>query len=208
MSYFPKDTKKLPILFVHIPKAAGTSVRKWYGKQYKKYHKCMHGSMSHPIIYNTSRTMPSFTIVRNPYDLVYSWYRYKRQMLDETRHKDPKELAAWEKGFEYWLERYKDKINFTKDNLTGDFNKISPMYSQLSYCRSTKGKISVDYILQLENLKKDWNIIKELTNSTIDLEIHNKSDLQKNYREAYTPATKKIVEQYYQEDLDFFNYSF
>jgi len=207
MSYFPKDTSKLPILFVHIPKAAGTSVRQWYSKQYKKYHKCMHGSMSHREIYRVSRTMPSFTIVRNPYDLVYSWYRYKRQMLDETRHKDPKELEAWEKGFEYWLERYVDKINFTKDKVLGDFNKISPSYSQLSYCKR-KNKICIDYILKLENISQDWKIIQELTKSPYTLEMHNRSNLQKDYRDAHTSVTKQIVEKYYEEDLETFDYNF
>lgn len=167
----------------------------------------MHGSMSHREIYRVSRSMPSFTIVRNPYALVYSWYRYKRQMLDETRHKDPKELEAWDKGFEYWLERYVDKINFSKDKVLGDFNKISPSYSQLSYCKR-KGKICIDYILKLENIEQDWKIIQELTKSPYTLEIHNPSNLQKDYRDAYTPITKNIVQKYYEEDLETFDYSF
>ena len=150
MSYYPANVSYKPLLFIHIPKTAGTSVREWYKKRYGKFNKCMHGSIDHPVLREVSKTMPSFSIVRNPYDLVYSWYRYKSKMLKETRHRDPKELAAWHKGFDYWLQNYIDKINLTKDK-QGTFNKISPSFDQLSYLTLGE-KVSVSTILKLENI--------------------------------------------------------
>ena len=206
MSYYPANVSYKPLLFIHIPKAAGSSVRAWYKKRYGKFYKSMHGSVNHPVLKEINKTMHSFTIVRNPYDLVFSWYRYKYSMLEETRHRDPEELAAWHKGFDYWLQNYAEKINLTKDK-QGTYNKISPSYNQLSYI-STNGKVKVNTILRFESLDKDWGLINAICGSEIQLPYQNKTKVQGDYKTAYTVTSKKIVEQYYKDDLEFFNYNF
>lgn len=207
MSYYPKANSQTPLLFIHIPKAAGSSVRQWYKRAYGKYHKVMHGAVTHPVLEAANREMASFTIVRNPYDLVYSWYRYKRQMLDETRHRDPTELAAWNRGFEYWLERYVDKINLTKWG-NSQFNRISPCFSQLSYITNKQGRVCVDHVLKLEQLESDWKIIKSITGTDLDLVRVNQSRVTGERESAYTARCKQLVEKYYGDDLEQFCYSF
>ena len=206
MSYYPKNADHKPLLFIHIPKAAGSSVREWYRLRYGKFHKCMHGSVSHPVLREVNKSMPSFTIVRNPYDLVYSWYRYKIKMLGETRHRDEKELRAWHKGFDYWLQYYFDKVNLTIDK-QGTFNKISPSFTQLSYI-SANSEIAVDYVIQLENISAEWKTIQEVSASNIDLPVTNVSQLQGSYKTAYTSNSKRIVELSYKDDLNKWNYTF
>lgn len=207
MSYYPRNLNHTkPLLFIHIPKSAGTSVKLWYKKVYSKFEKVTHGGLSHPVLESVSQQMESFTIVRNPYDLVYSWYRYKKQMLSETRHRDPKELATWHKGFEYWLERYFTKVNLTK---YGDsYNKISPSFSQSSYLKDSAGNFKIDHVLQLENIQQDWDKIKSLTSTQFDLDQRNRSKVTGNYKGAYNANTRRIVEQAYSEDLERFKYVF
>jgi len=101
-------------VFIHIPKTAGISVQNWYRETYGKFHKCMHGDVNHHVLSHVNARMKSWCVVRNPYDLVHSWYRYKHQMLQESRHRDADEHAAWRKGFEYWLEHYIEKINYIR----------------------------------------------------------------------------------------------
>ena len=178
----------------------------WYKRVYGKYEKVTHGGLNHPVLQKLNDSMTSFTIVRNPYDLVYSWYRYKKQMLSETRHRDPQELAAWHKGFEYWLERYFTKVNLTK---WGEcYNKISPSYTQSSYLTDSAGNWAVDHILKLENIQQDWQVIKQLTGTEYDLAWQNRSQVSGNYKSAYNANTRRLIERHYREDLERFGYSF
>lgn len=212
MSYWPKNYTQnpRPLLFIHIPKTAGLSVQQWYRKTYGKFHKCMHGGASHPILADINARIESFCVVRNPYDLVYSWYRYKRQMLDETRHKDPQELHAWEQGFDYWVQHYIDKVNYTTDkSRPGEFNPISPGFSQLMYLKNPRGKVDINYTLKFESLEKDFEVIKLASGSTHGLGHTNKTTVEnRGYRTAYTVQSRKIVDSIYKEDLDYFNYDF
>jgi hypothetical protein len=212
MSYWPRHISEEhpPLVFVHIPKTAGTSIRDWYKHTYGKFEKSMHASRSHPVLERAAQHCASFSVVRNPYDLVYSWYRYKREMLGETRHRDPKELAAWEKGFSYWLPRYVDKVNYSPDK-TGyrDFNPISPGYTQLSYLRNSTGAVDCTFTLRFERLQQDFAIVKDYARSTYDLPVKNVTQIEsRDYRTAYDVATRRIVERIYSEDLEFFNYDF
>lgn len=206
MSYYPASNADSPLLFIHIPKTAGSSVKHWYKQRYKKFHKCMHGMISHPALKQAAAEMPSFAIVRNPYDLVYSWYRYKEKMLKEPRHKDKLERWAWNRGFDFWLQRYAEKINYTP-NKQGSANPISPSFSQLRYI-SISGKIMIDHILRFENLSSEWNLIKQLSSCNIDLVHVNSTERKGSYRSAYTPESKRIVEKYYRSDLEKFSYVF
>lgn len=212
MSYWPKYIEEdvNPLLFIHIPKTAGLSIQQWYRKTYGKFNKCMHGSISHPVLQDINKRIESFCVVRNPYDLVYSWYRYKRQMLDETRHRDPQELAAWERGFDYWLQHYFEKINYTADkSREGEFNPISPSFTQLSYIRNSNGSPDINYTLRFERLSEDFQIIKSVSNSKHDLGFENKTQVEdRGYRTVYTVLSRRIVDSVYSEDLEYFNYDF
>jgi len=206
MSYYPTNSNDSPLLFIHIPKTAGTSVRHWYKQRYGKFHKCMHGTVSHPVLKKVLTEMPSFAIVRNPYDLVYSWYRYKEKILKETAHRDKTEQWAWNRGFDFWLQRHAEKVNFVVDK-QGSVNPISPSFSQLRYL-SISGKIMVDHVLKYERIDSDWDTVNQLANCNISLPKTNITERQGNYRSAYTPESKRIVEKYYRTDLEKFSYIF
>lgn len=211
MSYWPKNNYPFPppVAFIHIPKTAGISIQEWYRKTYGKFYKCMHAPVTHPAVSMVLEEMPAFCVVRNPFDLVYSWYRYKRQMLAEKRHRDPVELQAWRAGFDFWLPRYIDKINYTTDKTRpGEFNTITPARPQLDYI-TQQGQIKTRWILRFESLSKDIEQVNDYTGCHVLLTHENKSDLQiKDYRNAYTKRTRKLVEKYYERDLNYFNYDF
>lgn len=218
MSYFPKGGVELPILYIHIPKTGGSSVSEWYTQQYGTYRMCIHGSMKVDLLYNASKSMPSFTIVRNPYDLVYSWYRWMKTKLtemkevcDRTGMPFPRECQdeaySWSRGFEYWLERNIDVKSIIDDGELS-FNNISPSYNQLSYCKRDD-IVCVDHFLKLENIEQDWKIVQEITKSPYNLGLHNRTVFRgQDYKDAHTVVTKRIVEKYYEEDLETFGYKF
>lgn len=211
MSYWPKNEGGWhePVLFIHIPKTAGISVQNWYRETYGKFHKCMHGDVNHHVLSHVNARMKSWCVVRNPYDLVHSWYRYKHQMLQESRHRDADEHAAWRKGFEYWLEHYIEKINYTRDKtVRNGWNEISPSKCQWDYI-STNGKQTVDFILKFENLQEDIEKVNFHVGCYTPISHANKTIItSRDYRKAHTSVTKKIVEKYYSKDLEYFNYDF
>lgn len=212
MSYWPKNNYVFPppTLFIHIPKTAGLSIQDWYRNVYGKFYKCMHGDVRHPHIEEELQWMPGWCVVRNPYDLVFSWYRYKRQMLAEKHHRDPIELQHWRVGFEHWLERYIDKMNYTKDKMTKEWNPISPSKCQLDYITGRDGEIKVKWILRFENLAEDMKQINDYVATDYQIQHRNKTDIQikNDYRAVYTEKGRKLVEKYYARDLEYFGYEF
>ena len=212
MSYWPKSNYVFPppTLFIHIPKTAGITIQDWYRNTYGKFYKCMHGDVRHPVIEQDLEHTPGWCVVRNPYDLCFSWYRYKRQMLTEKRHRDPIELQHWRVGFENWLDRYIEKINYTKDKMTDGFNPISPSKCQLDYITGRDGEIKVKWILRFETLADDIEQINSYVAGNYQLQHQNKTEIQikDGYRGAYTDKARKIVEKYYARDLEYFGYEF
>lgn len=202
MSYWPKNNTSDGLVFIHIPKTAGLSVQAWHRQRFGKVHKAMHADVQHPHISKAMKNMQSFCVVRNPYDLCYSWYRYKEEMLNEPRHHCPDEAGAWIKGFDYWMLHYFNKINYSNDKSTQGRNPIGPSKTMLDYI-SVGGKVKVDHVLRFESLNED---IKQFGGP--ELAHTNKSRGSNNYRNAYTPASKLIVETAYAKDLEYFSYSF
>ena len=76
---------KHKIIFVHIPKNAGTSVKNLFSKKLERpfQNKTINEiKKENPKAYNSYR---KFTVVRNPYDRVISWYAYQnRYRLDKN----------------------------------------------------------------------------------------------------------------------------
>lgn len=208
MSYWPRNPDPKPIYFVHIPKTAGISIQRWFKQRYGKFEKSMHADVRHDHLSQIARTMPGFCVVRNPFDLVYSWYRYKRQMLDEPRHYDKLELDAWNKGFDFWMENYFTKINYSNDKyLKGNLNPIGPSKTQLDYI-TDNGRVVVKYHCRFESLSNDIRKVNNIVGGTAGVPHENKTILQKDYRSAYSSQSKKIVEQAYKKDLEFWGYDF
>lgn len=67
----------------------------------------------------------------------------------------------------------------------------------------------IDHFLKLENIEQDWKIVQEITKSPYNLGLHNRTVFRgQDYKDAHTVVTKRIVEKYYEEDLETFGYKF
>lgn len=211
MSYWPKQKRVLnPLLFIHIPKCAGTSILYWmksvYGKIYEQGH-APYKDLMH-------LDLQSFTIIRNPYDRALSFYKHRKEILESNIEYLPHlntELKAWYNGFDIWLDRHFDTLWEIPSNkrlmygLTG--NGINPIELQYDYINADNR--SVDIILKLESINKDFNTITDIVNTPITLPVENVSKGHwVNYRNYYTARSKKLVEKYYEKDLDMFKYRF
>ena len=128
----------------------------------------------------------TFTIVRNPYDMVVSRYFFQ------------KKTRAWCKdmSFKDWVKQLK-KEKYTNYNLY-----------------SIDDKPVCDFYIRYETLKDDIETVLQKL-GIIDYDLHDlpvlKGDIRdKNihYREYYDNETKKIVEEIMKKEFDMFGYKF
>ena len=168
-------------IFIHIPKNAGTSIEKYF----------VNGSVriqpeKHADIYeikkkfkNSYNNYRKFTIIRNPYDKMVSWYFYLKRNLGENYNII--EFNKWIKDpSKFW--HADDPISFLKPQ-----------------CKWIDDNV---VLLKFENLNKELN---EFFNKEINLLITNKSN-HKYYLEYYNQESLDIIYNRYKEDFKKFNY--
>ena len=182
-------------VFVHIPKTGGSSIQKWLldntSSQVTKATK--HHTLQ-ALEAKYGRFDFSFAVVRNPWDWCVSWYFFTRDRA-LRRIKNPREkgkfsleynqqvLENFEKGFEYFIEKtqLKDQHHRT---------------------------IGVSYIMKLENINHDIQLLKDKFNIKQELPYLNTSSRNKDYREYYNDNTKQIVANKFKNDIETFKYKF
>lgn len=132
-----------------------------------------------------------FTIVRNPWARVFSWYL---AVMHDPRH-----------GVEK-----KDFTTFLKENK--DNWALKP---QLYWIRDLNHEIGMDYIVRFEELQKGMTEVLEhlkIADTTLphllDRSQGKDPGQHKDYREAYNSAMIDIVAKRYKEEINIFNYRF
>jgi c-di-GMP-related signal transduction protein len=210
MSYYSTDPGKKALMFIHIPKTAGTSVEDWFWKVYGFDHVVLHKHA--PISYKNLASIDifKFSIIRNPYSRAVSWFQEAGSIIAKNEsvnrfNIDSLTQEAWDKGFDYFIQHFFDieRTNPNSDIL------ISPRYTQYSYV-SIDDKIVVDKLLRFENLDRDFTEIENLVGTNLGLNKLKVGffDSLRDYKKVYTPISKKLIEEIYKKDLDTFNYEF
>ena len=194
-------SKEYKTIFIHIPKTAGTSISRFF--QEKQISICIQPEL-HASIHDIKSDFPQayknyrkFTVVRNPYDRMVSWYFF----LKESAVLAGFDLeTVFPFNFIKWIED-PFKVNFTRWKLdTSDENKkgIPFLQPQHMWLDDTVN------ILRYENLNKDLNKFFE---KKINLPLKNKSNLKKeHFLNYYNKHALDIVYERYKEDFEKFNY--
>jgi len=209
--------KKSNILFIHIPKNAGTSIEKqlydledkldrycvesfftpipetyYYNRNYSLQHFTMCDFidiLGEPRL-NSFKTI--FTIVRNPYERMVSEFYYYRYFIMGTSV-EYKNLTALQRQFE----------NFCQLVLSGHIINDNHHLPQYLYLIDKSGKIDPRIkILRYEKLAQQ---IKDLLG--LELSHHElKSKRRETYRAHYTESCQQLVANYYEKDFVIFGY--
>ena len=185
-------------IFIHIPKTAGISlVKSIFGDVTLEGHRSV--SFYKQVFGNRYSDFFTFTIVRNPWDRLYSAYKFLQKGGINIHD---------ENAFETHLSIYKDFEDFVLNGLNEKIIwEIMHLIPQYEFVCDKNGKIIVDYVGRFENLKKSVDKINDILKSDFKLEHHNKTN-KKDYKDIYTTEMIEKVHQIYQKDIDIFEYSF
>ena len=189
---------KKKIIFVHIPKTAGISlVKSIFGDVTLESHRSV--SFYKQVFGNRYSDFFTFTIVRNPWDRLYSAYKFLEKGGVNIHDKN---------AFETHLSIYKDFEDFVLKGLNEKIIwEIMHFIPQYEFVCDNNREIIVDYVGQFENLNKSVDKINNILKSEFELDHHNKND-KKDYKDTYTTKMIEKVHQVYQKDIDIFQYKF
>ena len=177
-------------IFIHINKTAGSSIEvalKDYGI---KKPLIKEGNFPHSqhfkyddyrdYIGDNFTNFYTFTVVRNPWDRVVSYYHNG--------------AITKNLNFNNWvIDRYKN------NNFLDHMRMYQPC---------TEWFDKVDKILRFESINKDFNDLCSELNLTCKLNHYNNTKHRRVYHEYYTEETKQIIYDYFIDDINSFNYKF
>ena len=169
------------IAFVHLPKTAGTSIGNWMkeNKGPRDYKEWW----DHPtlqMMIGDKKPYFTFATVRNPWDRLVSAYHFAKNI------KSPNPNISSEQA-QFWMN------NINNYKTWPDFD---------SWVRNLpKFKLLEGWGWNYMNLQLDW------MDPRVDIEKQLVTE-HKHYRDYYTDETKKLVENWFQPDIDTWKYSF
>jgi sulfotransferase famil protein len=198
-----KYWRRAGIVFIHVPKAAGTS-----------FNEALYGRfIGHPHALDVRRwapadvrALPSFSVVRNPWDRLVSAWRFARQGRGQGE--------TYRAGM--WLpERYQGPEfetfdGFVRQWLAGrDIGKLDGVFQPQSlFLCDKEGRLLVDHVGRLEDLAPTYAFIEAKVGAMPALGQANRSGDAIDYRTLYTPELAALVGRIYAEDVERFGYRF
>ncbi|HAX74508.1 MAG TPA: sulfotransferase [Cyanobacteria bacterium UBA11372] len=208
-------------IFFHVTKAAGTSVKKAlqdYAKEPEKFkikrppkmldnklnplYEMWESVLWHAKAREVKKELTEevynnfykFAFVRNPWDWQVSYYHFILKETSHIRHEFVKSMSGFDEYLEWVINTKnpypKGTTKFQKDTIA-DYD----------------GKLIVDFVGRYETLLQDFQYICKVLNLDASLP-HLNSSSHRDYRSYYNNKTRRIVEEYFQEDIELFGYTF
>ena len=181
MSAINKDKK---ILFVHIPKTAGSSME---DRDFFKPLNTRHYSITDYVEQGVDiDEFFKFAFVRNPYD------RLASAVLSHILDREESPLIHFNEAI-IRHEKMLDKWVATK-----------PQHTFICL----DGKVAMDFVGRFENLQNDWEEVCEKIGVKLPLPHKKRGEFHPHiYKGLYTPKTIKIVKEIYEKDFKLCGYS-
>ena len=214
------------ILFIHIPKCAGNSVRRWFRYKYTVTPQIPNANTESDNYHSTVQDAETFlgnidnhvlmTVVRNPWQRIFSWFCHRRRNIssalkidgyhgngnlhsDRSRLKE--ELSTMNLSFEAWLDRYHD--------VPWDYTWFKPSTPQTHWL----GDRQFHYVIKMgKTFRKQIRSMAQelgLLNLTYGLPMKNSNpNRELDYKHVYTQHGKNLIAKLHRTDIERFEYTF
>jgi hypothetical protein len=192
-SHFADDCR---CIFIHIPKAAGTSVALTLFGQGSRHVPWFEYQKANPWKF---KRYFKFTFVRNPWDrLVSSYYFLRKGGLNDAD-------ARWA---DQNLAPYPDFGSFVRGWLNeANIQTWVHFLPQHHFICDADGKVMVDFVGRMENLDNDFAYVAERLGCDKKLAKVNTGN-DRHYSDQYDEETREIVRRVYAKDIELFGYAF
>lgn len=196
-----------PYLFIHIPKNAGTYIRKMMpGLNDNHDHAPLRDIQTkHPKLYNKNFT---FAVVRNPWERCVSMFNFHMN----TNEMDIKGWGNYGMDIlnKHKVHTFEDFVQLLYNNKENIFKLGEIVWEKQTYFITDHlGRLIVDKIIYIENLEEEINQIKAYYKITIpNPEFRINVSNSKPYKQYYNDFTKAQVAEIYAEDILLTGYTF
>ena len=194
------------IIYLHIPKTAGSSIADWVNRSVNGECKRVH--KDHPLLARVLTEIDDekyfvFTSVRNPWARTFSGYQnllrhFEKGRQDMMKHHMAEiiEMNGEVPDFNRWVEL----LPHTTSMVGIDWSMTTPQTEWV--------KPGVNLVLKVENLDTEFKQIQDMFDNREPLGLLNKSKLTLDYQAVYSDASKKIVSKLFESDIDTWKYSY
>lgn len=223
---------KHKFIFLHIPKTAGCSIGRTLFKAFNITDKTYEGFRIHhdDLTDEILQDYFVFTFVRNPWDRLWSQYKFRHFLIDYYPFNDV--VPNIENHFkEYYNTNIEDIPEYvelnTADQRSDWYAEFIHLPSQVEFLNGKyndgKEKLKyIDFVGRFENIQHDFDFIcKKIGIPTSKLPYENVSDpncdfwtnpveptIIKHYSQVYSEESIKYVKEKYKDDITTFNYSY
>lgn len=189
--------RKKGIIFIHIPKAAGTSITntiigKRVGHLKAKEVKQVMGEQQYNSYF-------SFSVTRNPYNRILSAYFYAKNdggedgVIRPNKEYKMNKFSSFKKFVMEWLP---SKNIYRLDNV------FKPQWTYVY----DKNILSVDYLGRLENIKEVEKVLSDKLKKNIYIDHSNKGRNVVEVSKYYDEEMKRMIYNLYKYDFDLLDY--
>ena len=194
------------LIFIHVPRSAGTSVRislKKFTKEQIFLGILNNSHQSFSQIVNLNKNIAhnrtSFALVRNPYARFVSIYRFVNRPIKLKKWFGIKaeEIANNIDTFEKFIELFTMPIN-----VWHGYNHFTP---QFDWVDGVESIFKIEEIDKLNFFLREFGILEPIGHFN-RRKIY--SSYNETYKDFYNQNTKKIISKHFKKDLDFFKYIF
>lgn len=188
------------VIRIHITKTAGTSLTK--AMKFNRIRK-RKGMKKHYFVKEVIDevgqekwdTAFKFTFVRNPWDRIYSFYRFLLQNNVITSEEESKSYKVWLKELLRRLKLHPTRMASSKP--------------QVEWLRDHQEQINLDFIGRFENLHEDVETLAKKLDIKINKLPHVYQSLPVvHYSTGYDDESEELIREYYKEDIETFNFTF
>lgn len=192
-------------IFIHIPKAAGTSIKQALDLPGGGHPPWQYYYTTYPLLWHK---YSSFTVVRNPWDRLVSAYHYAKTR-NSYWHNDksglhPDYRTLQDKTFSECVSILKNERGLLKHE-----SWLNQTIWTTGANQFNEKTIMVDHVLRFENLAKEYARFCKLLNiKPGKLPDRNRTEREREYKHYYDQETMKMVADLYESDIDTFHYTF